>query len=250
MVQQIHRHDFYFILVVDRGKGDHAIDFTPYPVVDQSIFFLRPGQVHELTLKQGSTGYLIEFSGDFPSRHNVSNQRLRKIASKNYYRLTPENFRKLDAILAAILQEHVNKQEHYREAINAHLELFFIEMLRCKQSEPSLSANQVHLQEQLAEFSSLVETHVTHHKQVSAYAEMMSLSSYQLNAITKATLGKTASELISDEIVLESKRQLLATTNQVKEIAYLMGYEDISYFIRFFRKQTGYSPEAFRQKFK
>jgi YesN/AraC family two-component response regulator len=59
-------------------------------------------------------------------------------------------------------------------------------------------------------------------------------------------MAKTASELINEYIILEAKRYLLATPNQIKEIADQLGYEDVSYFIRFFRKQTGYSPEAFR----
>jgi AraC-like DNA-binding protein len=83
---------------------------------------------------------------------------------------------------------------------------------------------------------------------VSFYADLLNLSSYQLNAITKATLGKTCSELINEFIILEAKRTLLATSNQVNQIAYHLGYEDVSYFIRFFKKHTGYSPEAFRLK--
>jgi len=78
----------------------------------------------------------------------------------------------------------------------------------------------------------------------------LNLSSFQLNAITKATLGKNCSELINEYVILESKRYLLATSNQVNQIADHLGYEDISYFTRFFKKHTGYSPEAFRNNFK
>jgi AraC family transcriptional regulator, transcriptional activator of pobA len=43
---------------------------------------------------------------------------------------------------------------------------------------------------------------------------------------------------------------LLATPNQIKDVADHLGYEDVSYFIRFFKKHTGHSPEAFRRNFK
>ena len=46
------------------------------------------------------------------------------------------------------------------------------------------------------------------------------------------------------------RRQLLATTNQVNHIASELGYEDPSYFFRFFRKHTGYSPQSYRNNFK
>ena len=79
---------------------------------------------------------------------------------------------------------------------------------------------------------------------------MMSISSYQLNDITRNAVGKTASTLINEHILLEAKRHLLATPNQVKEIAGYLGYEDPSYFIRFFKKHTGVSPDVFRRNFK
>jgi AraC-like DNA-binding protein len=95
-----------------------------------------------------------------------------------------------------------------------------------------------------------MEAHISKLKQVSQYAEMLHLSSYQLNAITKSMLGKTCSAMIDEHIILESKRYLLATSGQVNQIAYQLGYEDVSYFIRFFKKHTGYSPEAFRKNFR
>ncbi|MCY1547485.1 HTH-type transcriptional activator Btr [compost metagenome] len=76
----------------------------------------------------------------------------------------------------------------------------------------------------------------------------MNLSAYQLNEIVKASVGKTISEIINAQLILEAKRNLLATSAQVKEIAEMLGYDDISYFIRFFKKHTGLSPEAFRIK--
>ena len=54
LVQDIHRHDLFFILVLRNGKGEHAIDFIPYKIKNHSIFFMHPGQVHQLVLKAGS----------------------------------------------------------------------------------------------------------------------------------------------------------------------------------------------------
>ena len=102
----------------------------------------------------------------------------------------------------------------------------------------------------MEEFIDLLESHLTTLKQVSQYTDLMNLSSYQLNEITKTAVGKTASALIDEYIILEAKRDLLATPNQIKDVADHLGYEDVSYFIRFFKKHTGYSPDAFRRNFK
>ncbi|MEO8116694.1 MAG: AraC family transcriptional regulator, partial [Bacteroidota bacterium] len=138
----------------------------------------------------------------------------------------------------------------YIEVIKANLDIFFIEFIR-QSSNPHSNAKSrsTYAQERFEEFIELISTHITTHKQVSQYADLLNLSTYQVNSITKASVGKLASELINEQIVLEAKRYLLATHNQVKDIADHLGYEDISYFIRFFKKQTGYSPESFRKNF-
>ncbi|MBI1939671.1 MAG: helix-turn-helix domain-containing protein [Ignavibacteriales bacterium] len=250
MVQELHGHDYFFILALKEGTGDHEIDFTQYEVCGNSIFFLRPGQVHRLMLKVGTTGYLIRFRIDFYyPRDKVSNQLLRKAAKVNLYQPDADRFQKLLSNLTYIFNEYTDKQDGYLEVIKANLGIFFIELVRQQSRSFSNNVNP-YMQERLEEFLQLLETHISDQKQVTQYAAMLNLSTYQLNAITKATLGKTCSERINEQIILESKRYLLATSNQVNQIAYHMGYEDVSYFIRFFKKQTGYSPEAFRNNFK
>jgi AraC family transcriptional regulator, transcriptional activator of pobA len=252
MVQELHRHDFFYILALKKGRGSHEIDFTSYKVGDHSVFFMRPGQVHQITLKAGSTGYLMEFNTGFYHPHDkVSSQLLRRASNKNLCQLDVNRVKKLLVTLNSIFQEYTDKQEGYQEVIKANLGIFFIELVRYRQNkENPLSGSTLYPQERVEQLLELIETHIAMHKQVSHYADMLNLSSYQLNAITKATLGKTCSELINEFIILESKRLLLATSNQVNQIAYHLGYEDVSYFIRFFKKHTGHSPEAFRQNFK
>lgn len=251
MVQELHRHDFFFILVLKNGTGYHEIDFTPYQVCNHSVFLMRPRQVHKLTLKAGSSGYLIQFNTDFfYSQNKLSQQLLGKASNKNFCSLDKETFSKLDTLLRVILNEYTSKQEGYDEVIKSNLNIFFIELVRHRKNKEMGTAVARYTQEQLDKFLELLETNVTKHLQVSQYASMMHLSTYQLGAITKAALDKTPSELINEAILLESKRQLLATSNQVNQIAYNLGYEDVSYFIRFFKKHIGSSPEAFRNNFK
>jgi AraC-like DNA-binding protein len=250
MVQELHRHSFYHILVLNKGQGTHTIDFTAYPVTDHSIYFMRPGQVHQISLKQGSSGFLIQFNSDFYHPGDKTSALLLKKAGKiNYYQLSPAIYQKLDGLLTNITGEYAGKQEGYTEVITSSIGIFFIELTRLQGGITGSNAN-VYMQERLEELLHLLEINIISVKQVSEYASMMSLSPYQLNAISKETIGKTCSQLINEYIILEAKRQLLATSNQVNQVADYLGYEDVSYFIRFFKKQTGYSPESFRSKFK
>lgn len=250
MLQELHRHDFFYILVVEKGKGHHEIDFRSYAIADHTIFIMRPGQVHQIALNAGSTGYLIHFRNEFYFPHDQqASQLLRKLSQLNHYELNVDHFHRLMRVLTPIFQEYTDKEEKYQEVIKANMGIFFIELFRAQNNSPE---DQVSLynQERLEQLLALLEHHVFSHKQVAEYAAMLNLSTYQLNAITKMLLGKTCSELINEYLILEAKRYLLATANQVNQIACSLGYEDVSYFIRFFKKYTGHSPEAFRQNFR
>lgn len=252
LVQELHRHNFFFVLALERGIGEHIIDFVSYSVNDYSVFFVRPGQVHQLTLRKECTGFLMQFNPHFYSPHEKStNQIFLKASNKNYCLLNIDRFKKVFSVLISIFQEYTQKQERYKEAIQAHLEILFIELIRQSPHPKLISPNEnPYAQERLEAFLQLLQTHIATIKKVVQYADMLHLTIYQLNAITKETLNKTCSELISEHIILEAKRQLLATSNQVNQIAFDLGYEDVSYFIRFFKKHTKHTPEAFRQNFK
>jgi AraC family transcriptional regulator, transcriptional activator of pobA len=248
MVQALHRHDFYFVLVLDKGSGRHEIDFTPYTVGNHTIFMIRPGQVHTLTLKAGATGYLMQFKSDFYyPQDKATNQILRHASKKNLCQAEKTKFSKLYAVLDNIFEEFNSRQESYEEVIKANLGIFFIELLRNRKHKTPADSSHSYEQGRLEKFHELLEQHAAVHKLVSFYADQLNVSVYQLNAIAKRVLGKTPSELINEYIILEARRHLLATSSQVNQIANALGYEDVSYFIRFFKKHTGHSPEVYRQ---
>ena len=252
MMQEVHKHNFFFVLFLEKGKGEHSIDFINYPVDDYSVFFMRPGQVHQRTLKQGSKGYLLQFNREFykPKEEPV-NFILRKVSNKNHCPLSAERFKKINSQLSFIFEEYTQKQDRYKESIIAYLDILFIALARQSPNPHKLSNDtKLYAQERLEELQDLIEKNIYSKRKVSDYADMLAITPYQLNAITTSTLQKTASVLINEHIILEAKRQLIATTNQIAQVADVLGYEDPSYFIRFFKKQTGLTPEAFRQNFK
>lgn len=250
MIQELHRHDFFFVLVLRKARGEHIIDFETYPVKGLTVFLMRPGQVHQLSLQTGSSGYLMQFSREFYLQNSRIKHRLGRIGYQNYYPLDSKVFERITHILTNIQEEFNTRPELYEETIRANLDLFFIELLRQQPDSGFISNAHVYPQHLIDELQVLLEAHSHEHKRVSDYASMLHLTSYQLNAVTKSLLGKTCSQLINEQLILEAKRQLLATQNQVKEIAIQLGFEDISYFIRFFKKHTRYSPGAYRQNIK
>lgn len=96
-------------------------------------------------------------------------------------------------------------------------------------------------------FDRLVENNFAKHHAVSAYADMLNISPKALSKRIAKYSTLTPSEIIQRRIILEAKRMLIHTSLTVKEIGYKLGYEDPSYFIRFFSKHVNMAPQNFRK---
>ena len=70
-VDEPHRHDFFTVILVERAKGIHNIDFKEYPLLGSEVFFISPGQVHQIIEHEKSFGYSIVFSNDFLIENNI-----------------------------------------------------------------------------------------------------------------------------------------------------------------------------------
>ncbi len=232
MNQALHRHDFYFILLVSKGGGVHEIDFVEHRIAENTLSIMRPAQVHRLELQADTEGYWLAFNKDFEFLSTVKDTLLRKATSWNFYNLHRRDVSVMSSILQIILSEYRLKNADFEHVIKAGLEILLIHFLRFSQKKQLLSqeTNQ-YQQEKLNEFLHQLETNIGSVKQVAAFAEMVHLSPYQLNSITKSLLGKTVSELIDEQILLEAKRYLLGTPYQISQIALQLGYMDVSYFI-------------------
>ena len=218
IIQALHRHNFYYILIVKTGTGTHHIDFIKHVIDDYTIFFMAPGQVHELHLHKESTGYIIEFTADlFADMPTKIPQLLGRMSNTNYYSFSKELFSSLYAIIETIFEEQHLKKDQYIEVIKCNLYLLFIHLQRTSNLKENHNAPTNNLyRERYEEFISLITANLCNNRQVSFYASLLNLTAYQLNAITKTSIGKSASEVINDYFILEAKRYLLATTLQVK----------------------------------
>lgn len=249
MVQALHRHDHYFLLVLTTGEGMHECDLRPHELEPHTIYSMRPGQVHRLELRTGSRGYILQFKPGFivPNEPGTR-QVLRRAGHLEVVHTSAGRFAELLVPLDRMAREYAAGRQGHLQIVRAYLGAFLAELVLCTPTAVPAGRTNGHAQERLEELLELIEERVREVKEVSAYAELMHLSTFQLNAIAKAGTGRTCSELITDQIILEAKRYLLATTDQVSQVADRLGYHDVSYFIRLFKKHTGHTPEGFRQK--
>jgi AraC family transcriptional activator of pobA len=82
----------------------------------------------------------------------------------------------------------------------------------------------------------------------SDYASRLSVHVNYLNKALKESTGKTTTGIISQRVLQEAKILLRHTNWNISQIAWSLGFEEVAHFSNFFRKHTGFSPNAFREE--
>lgn len=247
-----HGHDFYLVLLVTQGYGDHVIDFNDYKVEPGSVFVLSPGQVHLWSLSDDIDGYVLFFEReyfllDFASDRLMSMPFFRTSFNSPHILLKDRNLELFSEIFEKILEEYENKEYYHNETIRMYLSIFFIKLARLYLEDQQEHLHHKHDLIQLNKFHQTIDVHFREHLPVSEYSELMKLTQKQLSRICKSTVGKSPSELIQQRLILESKRLLVHTDLTISSIANELNFSDTSYFIRLFKKLCGTTPEKFRQ---
>jgi AraC family transcriptional regulator, transcriptional activator of pobA len=78
------------------------------------------------------------------------------------------------------------------------------------------------------------------------FATRLSIHVNHLNKVLKENTGKTTTDLITTRITTEAKILLKQTDWNISEISYSLGFEEIAHFSNFFKKQTTFTPLAYR----
>jgi len=247
-----HRHDFYQIMWVLKGSGFHIIDSIRYEVKPHTLFFMSPGQMHDLDLSEDTTGHTLSFSQEFFSFKMHNRQSLTEIPVYDYENLNSALY--LDAqqaaelypVLQAIIEEYNREENGHEEVIWSYLRVFLLKASRLIPKAPAVDASSRSLLLS-RRFKSLLEKNFRSMDNPAEYARLLKVTERALNEATRTTLGFTASQLIRERVMLEAKRLLLHSEISVSEVADRLGFDDPAYFSRCFKKHTSRSPLEFRQ---
>ncbi len=251
-----HRHDdFYEILFLTQGEGIHTIDFQQYAIRPNTIFFLSPGQIHELALSEDVQGYIILFTSSFYHFNKTDPHKLFELPF--FYNLSQETppiyLDNAECIqtLTNLFREAISENKQYLsdkdEAIRALLDLILIQCKRIyplSQQDEKTNKGKV----MVKRFKQLIEEKCKENLSVKDYANLLAISPNYLSETVKSVTGRTSTDLINDRMILEIKRLLKHTDMGISEIAYSLNFADQSYFSKYFKKLTGLSPLEFRNE--
>lgn len=248
-IEEPHRHDSYLMVFFTDGSGIHEIDFDRFEIKKGSLFVLQPGQMHHWSLSDDIEGFVIIFSQELYNLYFGQ----KKINNYNFYHSIhnrPEmvfettEISKILPYFNLLIEENSQANNFQLDKMLNLLDCIHIEIAR-KYSETY--SHQTHSYNiKINTFEKLLEQHFKENKSPSFYADKLNITLKHLNRICNEILQKTATEVIMNRVILETKRMLTDKQLAVNEVASAVGYDDYSYFSRVFKKQTGFSPTRFR----
>jgi len=248
---RLHRLAFWELALVTDGHGTLGLDGVPVEVAPYRLCITAPGEVRRWQLDGARLrGCLIFFDaelfeeaagdGGFLQRLPIS----RAPAPQRSIALDRRRFEALAGLAGAMADELRSPDGDSPRMLRAQA----CQLLIAVQRASGVTARPVEDRAALLarRFAHLVDQRFAHGDAVSDYAERLGASVRHLNACVQRRTGFGAAETIRRRVFLEARRRLLADATPVTSIAEALGFADVPYFIRFFRRHSGVTPRAFR----
>jgi AraC-like DNA-binding protein len=254
ILTHLHRAGFYHVIWIQDCNVTHWVDFVPIKIKTNSLLFLNKDVVHRFDSKEEVKGKVLLFTDSFFCKTESDSKFLRhSILFNDLLDVAPVDIKnqsvQFDALLKLMLDETQTSNDEFQASILQkllHNFMLFAERVRRKQGFTKLKKNAD--LDYVILFKDLLEENFKKQKQVNYYAKQIIISEKRLNQATTKVLGKSPKQIIDDRVLLEAKRILAYTNQSIKEIAYSLGFEEPTNFIKYFKKNSTITPTEFREQ--
>lgn len=250
----IQRNNYYSVIWVTEGKGKVKADFSEYGFSQDTLFSFVPYQPFMFS-SEDLKGIVIQFHSDFFCIHkHQSEVSCNGVLFNNIYQppfvSVDESAKSTFFMLLEQMKiEMQNPALAQYELLVSYLKIFLITASRLKTAHETKVLQIAGEGKEpfiLQSLKDAIEKDFKIKHSASDYASTLNISAKALAKITKTYFNKTLTDLISERIIIEAKRELYLTNKAIKEIAYELGYEDEHYFSRFFKNNADVSPQMYR----
>ena len=237
-------NDFVF---VQNGEMERTINLETFHLKAGDFLLVPKNSITTTTLvSQDLQGYFCHFSNEFLAGKTSLKMWNTHANSENLLSFQKEQIEILEPLLTRILFLYKNRRENPSNysLIPFYLAAFIAEISVLLQNQ---TRNPSFHHPVLTEFKEKLQQNFKQIRSVQDYAALLYISPNHLNKIIKKETGKSASVIINETCILEAKVLLTQTTLDIGEIATELGFEDRSYFSRFFKKHAQISPVNYRK---
>ncbi len=244
-----HRLGFFAILIITGGEVNHMVDFRKHTLRSQDVMVISQGQIHAFDESKDYKGYLVLFTEEFMQKF-IAQSTIARIHHLYNYFLHQEKIHNPDHSLFLL---DIFKRELAFDAspslsniLGAVLGIYLLKLCDENNRSKPLVIDNKHL-EAFNAFKGLVEKNYSATREAKVYAHELSISYKHLNEVCKEVVKSTAKAFIDRYVVLEAKRMLVTTQLSVKEIAFALGFDEPTNFLKYFKKHTSRTPLEFRK---
>jgi len=250
-----HRHrNLFQIVVVAQGGGEMNHEASTVAFEAPCAILVPATVAHGYRFRPEVTeGYVVSFTEEeahgLGRRSDEALDRLRALAADPVVQLGAVELARTCDLCARLHEEGFLAREGYKLAMRSYLVLIAIEIVRLAASRARTGTMTLAIADPTVEaLRRLVDRNFKTQRLIAFYADKLAMTPDRLNDHVKRATGVTAGHLIRQRVLTEAKRQLVFTTQPIHEIAYDLAFSDPSHFARFFRKQTGTTPQDFRSQ--
>lgn len=256
MATMPHRTDFHQIVWVQTGKATLLLDFKAIPMGPNSLLFIRKNRILMYDKSGNCDGKVLRFTDGFfvrnedDARFLMDCRLFRIINGEPAISLAGEDTA-MQMLVNLMERELATRNDsHQHAALQNLLHNFLILSERIAGSPPDEGRIEASVKADGQKFVDMVEAGFRKERKVSAYARRLGIPEKRLQAATSKAFGKAAKELIDERVALEAKRMLLFSGASVKEVSHELAFDEVTNFIKYFRKHAGTTPAAFRSRYK
>ena len=250
----LQRNNFYSVIWIKEGDGLLKVDLSDYLFEENSMFSFSPYQPFMFSTDKNISGVVIQFHSDFYCIHRNPNETscdavlFNNIYQAPFIQIDKENEALFDNLIQQLKSELQNKENDNYELLIPALKMFLVSASRIKSklSVDTPKFTDTRTPFVLRTLKSAIENNFKEKHSAGDYATLLNISPSALAKAVKTHFNKTLTDLITERIIIEAKRELYMTSKPVKEIAWHLGYADEFYFSRFFKTNTDISPQMYR----
>jgi AraC family transcriptional regulator, transcriptional activator of pobA len=240
-------HSFIY---VSSGSGLLLIDFDEHVALKNKFFFIEKYKDWGWIKLERLDGIMVQFTDSFYNHIYTGNPKIKSDQSlageiSPFIKIELNNIAEWENVMSIILWEYSALRENSKEVICLGLKILILMYRRNTYSRSRLIIAD-HKKQLLGEFRGLVNNRFAELKTPKGFAQKLNITPSYLNSLCKEIYTKTVSEIIQERVILEAKRLLAHTGLSVSEISFKLGFDDNSYFGRYFKKAVGISPARYR----
>ncbi|APY01018.1 helix-turn-helix domain-containing protein [Lacinutrix venerupis] len=252
--EKAHQVAFNMIVYYTAGESKQLVDFVWHPVKKNTIIHLSKGQINAFQFTENLEGYILLFTEDFLKKqiHSLPKNEIIRLFNAHLFSpviQVPEDANVLK-YFQLFYEEYINVNEDYNQNnLYASLHaIIFSKLEHLKQNET------LHLRYErkvviFLNFKSLLEANFSTNRNADFYAKKLNITYKHLNEICKEILNVTAKQFIDAFVILEAKRLLINSEIKSTELAYKLGFQEPTNFVKYFKKHTKFTPNSFKKEY-